>query len=199
MRHGSVSVPRSDGVIVDSMGDERSAVKAGRLQGADLDDDASDERERDTVKPAFDVEEYAARMSVRARLPTIVDEEVTEQARLASVLMDSNPPAPAAAPVRHAEFPSARISMPPRDEQEISYYRARLAPMSRVPALVRTMAELATLSLDPKTAYVLGFVDGILPLEMIVEVAGIPELEALRILETAVDQYVITFRERGGA
>ena len=42
-------------------------------------------------------------------------------------------------------------------------------------------------------AYVLGFIDGVLPLETIVEVAGLPELETLKILERAIEQNAISF------
>ena len=71
--------------------------------------------------------------------------------------------------------------------------RARLAPMTRVPALTRKLTDLGPVIEDPKTAFVLGFVDGLLPLETIVEIAGLPELDTLRILDRAVDQYVVTF------
>ncbi|MDF2695603.1 MAG: hypothetical protein K0S65_3986 [Labilithrix sp.] len=47
---------------------------------------------RETVRPAFDVERYAEDTVGRERLPTITDETATEEARIASVLMDSSPP-----------------------------------------------------------------------------------------------------------
>jgi hypothetical protein len=147
---------------------------------------------RDTVRPAFDVERYAEDTVGRERLPTITDEAATEEARIASVLMDSSPPrATASAPeieiaVRYDEVDALA------PDQQLAFLRARLAPMTRVPSLTRKLTELGPVIEDPKTAYILGFIDGILPLETIVEVAGLPELDALRILERAIDQHVIT-------
>ncbi|MBX3209026.1 MAG: hypothetical protein KF764_28595 [Labilithrix sp.] len=152
---------------------------------------------RETVRPAFDVERYAEDTVGRERLPTITDEVAIEEARIASVLMDSTPPrgrlhsAPEVeVAVRYSEVEALD------DEQQLAFLRARLAPMTRVPSLSRKITELGPLIEDPKTAYILGFVDGLLPLETIVEVAGLPELDALRILDRAVDQYVITFRAK---
>lgn len=133
--------------------------------------------------------------AVRERQPTILDEVATEQARLASVLMDSNPPAPpkkSPEPLRTAQS-MAPITYSPADRDELTLLRARLAPMTRVPVLTRKLTELGAVIEDPKTAYVLGFVDGLLPLETIVEVAGLPELDTLRILDRAADQHVLSF------
>lgn len=162
--------------------------------------DASEEADeveavsRETVRPAFDVERYAEDTIGRERLPTITDEAALEEARIASVLMDSTPPQRSAASadvevaVRYAEVEALD------DEQQLAFLRARLAPMTRVPSLTRKITELGPLIEDPKTAYILGFVDGLLPLETIVEVAGLPEMDTLRILDRAVEQYVLTFR-----
>jgi len=60
--------------------------------------------------------------------------------------------------------------------------------------LAREMKQLGGMLEDPKTAYVLGFVDGILPLETIIEVTGLPELDTLRILDRMVAQSVVVFR-----
>ncbi len=151
---------------------------------------------RETVRPAFDVERYAEDTVGRERLPTITDEAATEEARIASVLMDSKPPPQA----RQNSAPDIGVKYSEVDalstEEQLALLRARLAPMTRVPALTRKITELGPVIEDPKTAYILGFVDGLLPLETIVEVAGLPELEALRILDRAIDQYVVTFAKR---
>ncbi len=179
------------------------------------------------MRPAFDVDRYAEDLVGRERFPTMVDEVATEQARLASVLMDSTPPEPPRAPptpeapvrAQAGARPRSRREPPPDieaeiaaemadleadipryevvealdDDAQLSLLRARLAPMTRVPTLARKITELGALIEDPKTAYVLGFVDGLLPLETIVEVAGLPELDTLRILNRAVEQFVLTF------
>lgn len=127
-----------------------------------------------TLKPAFDPKEYAREHAspIRDRAMTLVDDDVTEQARIASVLIDSTPPP---------------------DPNGAPAIRARLAPMSRVPILTKSLAELGASIDEPKTAYVLGFVDGVLPLETIVDVVGLPEVETLHVLERFVAQGVITF------
>jgi hypothetical protein len=154
----------------------------------------------DTVRPSFDVQRFAEDSVMRERLPTITDEVATEEARIASVLMDSVPPrAPMGGgpdvqvAVRYSEVEALG------DEEQLAFLRARLAPMSRVPALARKITELGPVIEDPKTAYILGFIDGVLPLETIVEVAGLPELDTLRILDRAIDQYLISFRPRLGS
>lgn len=142
------------------MGSGSEPPKKGSL--LDLDEPADELPEEDvpTVIPPM-----------RGPSMTITDEHATEQARLASVLMESAPP-------------------PPDPSQAI---RARLAPMSRVPALARSIAELGPIVAEPRVAYVLGFVDGVLPLETIVEVTGLPELETLEIVERLVEGGAIIF------
>lgn len=173
----------------------RDEDESGEIPTTEVDGESGTRIPRETVKPAFDVERYAEDVVGRERLPTITDEAATEEARIASVLMDSTPPRArgASAPdiaVRYSEVEGLK------PDEQLAFLRARLAPMTRVPSLTRNITELGPLIEDPKTAYILGFVDGLLPLETIVEVAGLPEIEALRILDRAVDQHVITFTKR---
>lgn len=108
---------------------------------------------------------------MRERQITYVDDDLTEQARLASVLIDSVPPEP---------------------DGEAAI-RARLAPLHRVPSPAKSIGELGPDLKEPKTAFVLGFVDGVLPLETIIEVTGLPELDTLRILDRLVEAGAIIF------
>jgi hypothetical protein len=114
---------------------------------------------------------------MRERVSTLNDEEATEQARIASVLIDSTPPRPS--------------SLTSQDPAAI---RARLAPLSRVPSLTKSIAELGSCVDDPKSAYVLGFVDGVLPLETIIDVTGLPEVETLQILERFITQGAVQLK-----
>lgn len=114
---------------------------------------------------------------MREPADTFVDDEVTEQARRASVLIDSVPP-------RGGD---------PNSEPAI---RARLAPLDRIPLLAKSMSELDTDLQEPKTAFVLGFIDGVLPLETIIEVTCLPELETLRILDRLIAQGAVVFPKR---
>lgn len=149
---------------------------------------------RPTVRPSFDVERYAEDTLGRERLPTITDEAATEEARIASVLMDSTPPRSGTDIELDVNYSEVEALDP---DEQLAFLRARLAPMTRVPSLARKITELGPVIEDPKTAYILGFVDGLLPLETIVEVAGLPEVEALRILERAIDQHFVTFNKPG--
>lgn len=183
---------------------EMGVPSRGSKVSLDLDEPDDDEQEsgplpRETLKPAFDVERYAEDMTGRERYATITDEAATEEARVASVLMDSIPPRASAAAAAQAG-PEVEIDVHYADvdalahDEQLTFLRARLAPMSRVPVLTRTIAELGPVIEDPKTAYVLGFIDGLLPLETIVEVAGLPDIDTLKILDRAVEQYLVTFR-----
>ncbi len=104
---------------------------------------------------------------VRAKMATVTDEVALEEARLASI-----------------------PSSPPHDP--IATLRERLAPLDRVPHLAKPLEQIRA-SLDPRTAYILGFVDDVLPLETIVEAAGLPEREALEALHKLVVENVIVF------
>jgi hypothetical protein len=150
---------------------------------------------RDTVRPAFDLARYAEDSAVRERAPTLADAIATEEARIASVLMDSRPPRP-----RSASAPDVAVRFSELDalspDEQLAVLHDRLSPLSRVPNLTRPLPELGALLEDPKTAYVLGFVDGLLPLQTIVEVAGLSELDTLRIFDRAITQGVIDFRKR---
>lgn len=154
---------------------------------------------------------------VRERMPTVTNEDALEEARLQS--LPSNLPPPrrplSTVPGPMTSGPVTTIPGPmsgnPRDsaveidtgeadidalgdDEQIAILRARLAPVARVPVLAREMAQLGALLEDPKTAYILGFVDGILPLDTIVDVTGLPELDTLRVLDRMVAQSVVIFR-----
>jgi hypothetical protein len=149
----------------------------------------------------------AASSTVRERMATVTDDDALEQARLQS-LPSNLPPArrpmstvPAAAGYEmndggiDVEIDSSEdeLDVLPVGEQ-IYMLRARLAPLTRVPQLTKPLTELGALLADPKTAYVLGFVDGILPLDTIIDVTGLPEVDTLRVLERMVSQGVVLFR-----
>jgi hypothetical protein len=114
--------------------------------------------------------------AVREPVDTFVDDEVTEQARLASVLIDSQPPPPG------SDDPRA--------------IRARLSPLDRVPTQAKSIDELPDDLKEPKAVFVLGFIDGVLPLETIIEVTCLPEGDTLRILDRLIAQGAIVFPPR---
>ena len=163
-----------------------------------------------TIVPKFDPGQYAEESEVRERMPTLTDETALEHARLQS--LPSNLP-PARRPMSTVPGPLVEAGRNPRDSsveidtgeedletldatQQVAILTARLAPLTRVPSLAKEMTELGPLLEDPKTAFVLGFVDGILPLETIIDVTGLPELETLRVLDRMVGQSIVIFRGR---
>jgi hypothetical protein len=146
---------------------------------------------RPTVRPDFDPVAYARKHGMRERMSTITDENALEQARLASMQSNLPPPRPRFESVE-IDAGEEDLDALPTDEQ-IAIFHARLSPLSRTPTLAREMSKLGSLVEDPKTAYVLGFVDGLLPLETIVEVTGLPELDTLRVLDRMITQGVIVF------
>jgi hypothetical protein len=170
-----------------------------------------------TVRPAFSPEQYAEETEFRERMPTLTDDSLLEEARLQS-MMRSNAPPPRSQMPSSSGVSSATTARPPpaptsRDsaveidmgesdleslgvDEQAAILSARLAPLSRVPVLAKEMTELGAVVEDPKTAYVLGFVDGILPLETIIEVTGLPEIETLRVLDRMVSLGVVVFKPR---
>ena len=148
--------------------------------------------------------------AVRERMPTITDEDALENARLQSLPSNLPPPrrpmstmpGAIADALRNPRDSSVEIDTGEEDldalddAAQIAILSDRLGPLTAVPTLARPMSELGALVEDPKTAYVLGFVDGLLPLETIIEVTGLPELETLRVLDRMIAQSIVIVRGR---
>jgi hypothetical protein len=160
-----------------------------------------------TVIPAFDPLQFAEDSEIRARMPTITDECALEQARLKSLPTNRPPPRrpPSTLPPPRVANPrdsSAEIDVGEDDldtlavDEQVAILRAHLTPLTRVPVLARPIKELAATLKDPKTAYVIGFVDGLLPLDTIIDVTGLPELDTLHVLDRLVAQGIVIFRNR---
>jgi hypothetical protein len=169
-----------------------------------------------TIVPKFDPSAFAEESEIRERMPTLTDEALLEEARLAS--MPSSPPTRPQvtgpfdtgvfevpdSPDSATELDVEEVELVLEDDgvplsagseaAQIAAMRERLQPLYRVPTLTRPLTELGGLLEDPKTAYVLGFVDGILPLETIIDVTGLPEYDTLRVLDRMVVQGVMVFR-----
>jgi len=162
---------------------------------------------RPTVIPKYNPPQHAEEAKIRERMSTLTDESAQEQARLQSFPTNAPPPrrpmstlpGPLVANPRDS---SVEIDVGEDDidalgpDEQVAILRAGLMPMSRVPALARQLSEIGAALEDPKTAYVIGFVDGILPIETIVDVTGLPELDTLRVLDRLVAQGILIFRSR---
>jgi hypothetical protein len=73
-------------------------------------------------------------------------------------------------------------------------YTSRIGPLDRVPTVEVQRDQLRWLSIDHRAGFVLSLVDGVSSLEMILDVSGMRELDALRILFELVQQRIISFR-----
>lgn len=73
-------------------------------------------------------------------------------------------------------------------------YSARLGPHSQTVSVAIPNDEIRWLSLDHRAGFLLSLVDGSLTLEEILDVSGMPKLEALRLMFTLFDQHVIRLK-----
>lgn len=73
-------------------------------------------------------------------------------------------------------------------------YTARIGPLDKVPIVMVPRDQLRWLSIDHKAGFVLSLVDGVSSVEMILDVSGMQELDALRILSELAQQRIISFR-----
>jgi len=73
-------------------------------------------------------------------------------------------------------------------------FAARLGPLSRVPIVVVPRTQMRWLSIDHRAGFVLSLVDGSSSVDMILDVCGMPKLDALRILHELVQQKIVAFR-----
>lgn len=148
---------------------------------------------RPTVIPTFDPKAFAEETEHREQAPTITNEIELEQARLRSIASQVPPPRSRAESLVFVETGEEDLEELDADAQ-IALLVERLSPLDRVPALVGSPNDLAAQLEDPRAAYVATFVDGLLPLETIVEVAGLPQLDTLRVLDRMLAQGLAVFR-----
>lgn len=73
-------------------------------------------------------------------------------------------------------------------------YTARIGPLDRVPMVMVPREQLRWLSIDHRAGFVLSHIDGVSSLDMILDVSGMPTLDALRILCELAQQRIISFR-----
>jgi hypothetical protein len=73
-------------------------------------------------------------------------------------------------------------------------YAARLGPLDRVPMIIAPRVQMRWLAIDHRAGFVLSLIDGSCSLEMILDMCGMPKLDALRILHELVQQKIVSFR-----
>lgn len=70
-------------------------------------------------------------------------------------------------------------------------FSARLAPLERTVTVAVSPEQIRWLSLDHKSGFLLSLVDGSSSIEELLDISGMPRLDALRILSTLAQQKVI--------
>jgi hypothetical protein len=73
-------------------------------------------------------------------------------------------------------------------------YIARLGPLDRVPKVIVPRAQMRWLAIDHRAGFILSLIDGSSSVEMILDVCGMPRLDALRILHELVQQRTVAFQ-----
>ncbi|MGZ3454285.1 MAG: hypothetical protein ACXVEF_32060 [Polyangiales bacterium] len=73
-------------------------------------------------------------------------------------------------------------------------YAARLGPLEQVPMVAVPAEQLRWLTLDHRSGFLLSHVDGVSTLEEILDISGMPHLEAMRIIYDLLQQKVIVFQ-----
>jgi hypothetical protein len=74
-------------------------------------------------------------------------------------------------------------------------YAARIGPLDGVPVVQVARDQLRWLSIDHRAGFVLSLVDGVSSLEMILDVSGMPSLDALRILYELLERRIVSIRK----
>jgi|HubBroStandDraft_1064217.scaffolds.fasta_scaffold19005_3 hypothetical protein len=70
-------------------------------------------------------------------------------------------------------------------------YAARLGSLEQVPAVIVQRTQLRWLSIDHRAGFVLSLIDGSSSLEMVLDVSGMPRLDAMRILVELIAQRIV--------
>jgi hypothetical protein len=76
----------------------------------------------------------------------------------------------------------------------LTQYEARLGSLDRVPAVVMGVSGLRDLAIDHRAGFLLSHIDGVSSLETILDVSGMPRLDAVKILVELVQKRVVALR-----
>ena len=131
----------------------------------------------DRSRPSNPDLDFAAEMKDRYALG-----DFTGALRAAELLLGSKPHHPEA--IRYAHSSRDRL---------VQLYSARLGSMERVPLVAVPDSEVRWLGLDHRAGFLLSRVDGSHSLEEIIDVSGMPRLEALKMLTELLDAGAIRF------
>lgn len=86
-----------------------------------------------------------------------------------------------------------------RNCQEVltSMYSARLGPLDQIVSVGLPCEQVRWLSLDHRSGFLLSLVDGCSTIDEILDISGMPKLDALRIMFSLFQERIIALRARG--
>jgi hypothetical protein len=73
-------------------------------------------------------------------------------------------------------------------------FAAKIGALDRVPTVIVPRTQMRWLSIDHRAGFILSLIDGASSVEMILDVSGMPRLDALRILHELVQQRIVALR-----
>jgi hypothetical protein len=76
----------------------------------------------------------------------------------------------------------------------VGMYAAKLAPLNRSPVVVVPRSQMRWLSIDHRAGFVLSLIDGSVSVETVLDLSGMPRLDALRILHELVQQRIVALK-----
>jgi hypothetical protein len=134
--------------------------------------------DRPTVPPAFDVESFARESDRRIAVVKLVD--------------------PDPEPSFSRDTPTSEIRLLTRPEMRAAVTdEAWARGMSGVPVVVMAIDLLKRLPLDHRAGFLLSLMDGAVDLDTMVEIAGMPRGEVLRLVRDLYESGVVDFRTSG--
>jgi hypothetical protein len=166
----------------------------------------SDVWKRPTLAPAFDLEEFARekmgapeRRTAPSEVPTEPPPPIDPHSGTREKVAVFDPLEEARRKIFAGDHAGALVLVEARLEDERSdanaleladdcrrqlekTYVARLGSLERVATLALDPGEIHTLPIDHRAAFLLLHVDGVSTLDMLLDVSGMPRLEALRLL-----------------
>lgn len=76
----------------------------------------------------------------------------------------------------------------------LKMYAAKIGSLDRIPVVIVPHTQMRWLSIDHRAGFVLSLIDGTSTVEMLLDVAGMPRLDSLRILQELVERRIVAFR-----
>lgn len=73
-------------------------------------------------------------------------------------------------------------------------YEAKIGSLDRIPTIIVPRTQMRWLSIDHRAGFILSLIDGTSTIEMVLDVAGMPKLDSLRILHELVQRRIVAFR-----